>query len=62
MNVRVVRKVDNSEVYKDSISGSQLISISTNSSLESLKDNDKLGWDIYGEVYMYEIFISANSG
>ena len=60
--MRIVRKVDKKVLYNSMVSGSKLISIKADSSLESLKDNDKIGWDIYGEVYMYDVFINANSG
>lgn len=43
------------------VSGSEIITVYANSSLEELKNNEKSGWDIFGEVYLYEIIITPIS-
>ena len=58
INVKVTRKIDGSIIYNNEVSGSKFITIQANSSLEKMRQSEKNGWDIFGEVYLYEIIIS----
>jgi hypothetical protein len=57
-HIKVVRLLDKKTIINYNVSGSEIITVYTNASLETLKDNDKAGWDMFGDVYLYEITIT----
>lgn len=55
-----MRKIDNKILYFQTTKVSELITVEAIESLSDISNNtDKAGWDLFGEVYVYEVTIRS---